>query len=125
GPIERVYAFPLSSHWGALVRDADPAAVLTIELQPIDPGHPDAVRTFYGNAGPGDGAGVRVGIIDAGVGPHPDLTVAGGENVVPGETAADFGDNGLGHGTHVAGIVAAGGTPPAGYRGLSPAAELR
>jgi subtilisin len=68
---------------------------------------------------------VTVGIVDTGVGPHPDLLVAGGMNAVTGEDPNDFGDNGAGHGSHVGGIVAARGTPPQGLRGLAPGASLR
>ena len=50
---------------------------------------------------------------------HPDLTVEGGRNTT-GEGVNDFGDNGQGHGTHVAGIIAGRGTAPAGVRGLAP-----
>lgn len=51
------------------------------------------------------GAGVRVAIVDTGIDlDHPDLHVAGGATFVGGTSSADD-DNG--HGTHVAGIVAA------------------
>lgn len=69
------------------------------------------------------GTGVRVGVIDTGVGPHSDLTVAGGACFISKEDRNDFQDNGLGHGTHVAGIIAAkrsGG----GVYGLAPACTL-
>lgn len=48
------------------------------------------------------GAGVKVAILDTGIGPHPDLSVKGGASFVGG----DYSD-GNGHGTHVAGTVAA------------------
>jgi subtilisin len=41
-----------------------------------------------------------------------------------GENASDYGDNGEGHGTHVAGIIGAHGTPPKGIRGMAPAVRL-
>nr|NIM48097.1 S8 family serine peptidase [Gemmatimonadales bacterium]NIN10058.1 S8 family serine peptidase [Gemmatimonadales bacterium]NIQ98709.1 S8 family serine peptidase [Gemmatimonadales bacterium]NIS63587.1 S8 family serine peptidase [Gemmatimonadales bacterium] len=58
------------------------------------------------------GSGVRVGIIDSGIDKdHPDLSVAGGINLVTGlETPEEWNDDAPfcdGHGTHVAGTVAA------------------
>ncbi|WP_170936527.1 S8 family peptidase [Paenibacillus aquistagni] len=50
------------------------------------------------------GAGVKVGFIDTGISPHPDLWIQGGVNTIAyGESFED--DNG--HGTHIAGTVAA------------------
>lgn len=51
--------------------------------------------------------------------------MSGGENTVTGENAGDFTDNGEGHGTHVAGIIAARGGPPDGIRGVAPGVTLR
>ena len=64
-------------------------------------------------------------MVDTGIGGHPDLDIDGGENMVVGEDSSRFGDNGKGHGTHVAGIIAARGRPPEGVRGLAPAVKLR
>jgi minor extracellular protease Epr len=50
------------------------------------------------------GSGVKVGIIDTGIAPHDDLIIAGGANFV--DTASSYYDDN-GHGTHVAGTVAA------------------
>ncbi len=49
------------------------------------------------------GSGVKIAILDTGIGPHEDLFVAGGTNTIGGSSYDD--DNG--HGTHVAGTVAA------------------
>lgn len=86
---------------------------------------PDVYRVFghYAPYKPDAGKGVKVAVIDSGVGPHVDVSVAGGACLVTGEDPEDHADNGNGHGTHVAGIIgaklSAGGT-----YGLAPAAEL-
>jgi subtilisin len=101
-----------------------------IALEPIDLASADCLRQLCGIAparAPSDGAGVRVGVIDDGIDlAHPDLAaaVAGGLNTVEDENPGDYGDAGGGHGTHVAGIIAARGAPPAGVRGVAPGAAL-
>ncbi len=64
------------------------------------------------------GAGIKVAVIDTGIASHPDLTVVGGVSLI-GTSYAD--DNG--HGTHVAGIIAAKNNTE-GVVGVAPAAEL-
>ena len=65
-----------------------------------------------------EGDGIRVGIVDTGADRHPDF----GERIV---SYRDFTESGtvddVGHGTHVAGIVAGAG---AVYRGVAPRASL-
>src|SRR5262249_1017150 len=56
-----------------------------------------------------DGSGVKVAILDTGVDMnHPDLkqNITGGVNVRAGENQSDYQDDN-GHGTHIAGIIAA------------------
>ena len=99
-------------------------ALATIPLLPLDLGYADGLRYFYGQTTLTAGDGVRVGIIDTGIANHPDLTIAGGSNLVRGEDPNDYGDSGAGHGTHVAGIIAGRGTAPNGVRGLAPSVSL-
>ena len=124
-PIERLYVYPTTSFW-TLRRDA---LTLTdgaeVAVRPLDLSYTDCVRNYYGNAPDDAGAGVTVGVVDTGVSEHPDLEIDGGMNAVAGEDDGDFGDNGNGHGTHVAGILAARGAPPAGIRGVAPGVRLR
>ena len=124
-PVERLYVYPVTAYW--TMRQV--AITLTdgaeIRLHPIDLGSADSLRHFYRNVADDAGQGVTVGIVDTGVAEHPDLVIDGGANTVVGEDGDDFGDNGDGHGTHVAGIVAARGVPPTGIRGVAPGVRLR
>ena len=67
------------------------------------------------------GAGVVVALMDSGIGTHPDLPSG---KVIARVDLADDGAPGLdpaGHGTHLAGIIAANG---ATFRGVAPSARL-
>lgn len=125
--VERVYVYPKSGYWPAMQSNLTLTTGSRIVLQPIDTAYVDCVRYFYGGGDLNSGNGVTVGVIDSGVATnHPDLAVQGGQNTVPGEKPQDFGDNGTeGHGTHVAGIIAARGTAPKGIRGVAPSVTLR
>ncbi len=123
--LERLYLYPQRNFWPALKRNITVTSGMQIALAPIDLAYIDALRHFYGISPDDAGANVKVGVIDTGIAAHPDLIIDGGENTVTGEKPADFGDNGEGHGTHVAGIIAARGKPPSGLRGLAPAVVLR
>ncbi len=127
GPrLSRLFVYPKKNFWGAFRKNLPLASEMELPLDPVDCGWRDALRHFYGNAPDGDGRRVRVGVVDTGIDlKHPDLRVEGGQNTVVGEQPSDYGDNGAGHGTHVAGIIAARGIPPAGLRGLAPEVELR
>jgi subtilisin len=124
--LERIYIYPEKSFWSALKKNITVASGTQLALEPVDLAFTDALRYFHGNASDQAGDGVKVAVIDTGIDTkHPDLKVAGGANTVVGEKENDFGDNGLHHGTHVAGIIAARGKPPQGLRGLAPAITLQ
>ena len=68
------------------------------------------------------GKGVNIAIIDTGAGPHSDLVIAGGTNVISGAATTSFSDDN-GHGTHVSGIIAAQGLN-GGVEGVAPEASI-
>lgn len=122
--VERLYVYPQRGYWSTR---RDSITVTTgdeIALAPLVLSFTDALRHFYGHAPDAAGQGVRVAVVDTGIAPHPDLIIEGGENTVTGENPGEYGDNGEGHGTHVAGIIAARGAVPDGLRGLAPGVGL-
>ena len=123
--LDRLYVYPLDSNWSLIKKKLAVKTGTVVTVNPLNLGYTDGLRHFYGNADLDVGKGVTVGVIDTGVSKHPDLVIAGGANTVPGENRNDFGDNGKAHGTHVAGIIAARGNPPAGLRGVAPGVTLR
>jgi subtilisin len=126
--IERLYVYPRPIYWGAFRMAVSVGAPIDVSLDPVQLTHLDALRYYAPNGGVVNaGAGLVVGVVDTGVDlAHPDLALLGGHNTVVGEDPRDFGDNGEGHGTHVAGIIGAQ-TRLAANRtlGLAPFAGLR
>lgn len=125
---ESLAVIPRHSFWSHGQRDWTPgeAQLVEIVLPPIDAAQ-TSPHHHYAQASAGTGAGVKVAVIDAGIGPHADLDVAGGQNLAVKEDPADSGrhtDNGLGHGTHVAGIIAGKGRLNEARRGLAPDVKL-
>lgn len=123
--LDRLYIFPRLAFWGLLKRNVTVHSGDQVSVAPLDLSSVDGLRHFYPSAPSGSGQGVRVAVVDTGVGPHPDLVVDGGANTVLGEAETDFANNGDGHGTHVAGIIASRGAIPDGMWGLAPDVVLR
>ena len=77
-------------------------------------------------AGGNSGAGVKVGVLDSGIDTaHPDLQVVGGFNAIS-QTTTDYNDTLSvcnGHGTHIAGTIAAKANG-VGVVGVAPSAQL-
>lgn len=122
--LESVEAFAPSGYWpGHATRVAMANGAVTLSCTPIDLTIEDVRGNFGFQGVDTDGQGVKVGVVDTGASKHPDLRFAKGLNVVRGEPARNFSDL-LGHGTHVAGIIAGRGQPGKGVRGVAPGVDL-
>lgn len=124
--IEVIMVEPEHTYWSRYVKGFERVAapeILPIQLDMLVPDSYELLK-HYGPYDAQAGAGVTVGVIDCGVGPHAALAVAGGACLVTGESPVDFQDNGLGHGTHVAGIIAARPAGAINAYGLAPACTL-
>ncbi len=100
-------------HWGFLGTNMNIASGDVFELAPINlKGSPDGLRHLFKSGNARAGKGVRVAVIDSGVGPHVDLSNASGDA-----------DSSIGHGTHVAGII--GGRGKRGFGGVAPGVDIR
>ncbi|WP_330211896.1 S8 family peptidase [Pseudomonas sp. Z18(2022)] len=124
--IELIIVEPEHTYWSVFVsgfeRTAAPKRV-NVQLQALIP-YSFGLMNRYAPYEENAGANVSVGVIDSGVGPHEALEVAGGACLVPGENSADYLDNGLGHGTHVAGTIAAKKLLGTEVYGIAPACRL-
>jgi subtilisin len=120
--VERLYIEPpMVGYWGLHdVNLSIASSTVGLDLEPVAAAHVDLARSVYGSSSQ-DGSGVRIGVVDTGIDPA-EVPVAGGWNYVNGEANSDHGDNGTGHGTHIAGIIASSrhGAP----QGLAPSAEI-
>lgn len=124
-PIDQIFVYPRIGYWSFWKQNVTLKNDDAFPLQPVRLDYVDAKNFFYPAPAEGEpaGRGVKVGVIDTGVGPHPDLTVRGGASTVTNEDPKDFADVDE-HGTHVAGIIAAHGNPPTGMRGAAPEVDL-
>jgi hypothetical protein len=122
--IDRLYAYAPAGHWGAFRSSLLATAPVTLQLAPVDLGFVDAVRFYYGGSHFDASAGVTVGVLDTGVGPHDAINLVGGRNTVTHEPPGDYSD-GAEHGTHVSGLIGSNGSPPSGLRGVAPGVAIR
>lgn len=108
--IDAVICQPLAGYWPGGASDIpvtpEGTTTVTLELVPIEDGFQDGLARMLAAARPVDGRGVKVAIIDTGVDPAPGLKLERGLNTTGTEPGDEWYDNGTGHGTHVAGIVA-------------------
>ncbi|MEQ8882308.1 MAG: S8 family serine peptidase [Cyclobacteriaceae bacterium] len=119
--IDRLYAYPVPNYWGGFYANLPIQSNIGIKLEPVTLPYTDSVRYYYNATQFTNSTGVKVGVIDTGVGPHPDISLVYGTNTVTGENANDY-EDWDNHGTHVAGLIGANGLN--GLRGLAPGVEI-
>lgn len=120
-------ATPVGGFWSMVARP--PADGNVIECPPLPRGGPGGWWHRLTQIDLSDaerGAGIKVGHIDTGVGPHPNLshvrliaTYLNGQELPPA-SAADV----MGHGTHTAGIIGARPQQAGEYTGMAPGCDL-
>lgn len=120
---------PQADHWSLEVEVPPDQSELTLTCAPIDL----ALKGLWwreqliGSGSPQlRGAGIRVGIVDSGVGPHPALAHVreGGAFGAGVDEAYPLAQDLRGHGTHVAGIIGARKSGTVEWEGLAPDAEI-
>ncbi|KLK91743.1 hypothetical protein AA309_18485 [Microvirga vignae] len=118
---------PLSAFWSMVVRGAGLQQVIECPPLPFD-GPLGWWHQALGLDGvdSGSGNGVRVGVADTGLGPHPDLAhaVAVGAFIDGAVLGADQTQDVDSHGTHVVGTIGARPTSLGTYSGIAPGCGL-
>ncbi|MDH2328254.1 S8 family serine peptidase [Cereibacter sp. SYSU M97828] len=107
--IDAIICSPLAGYWPGGIEDtkvSETETEVTLKLTPIEEGFEDSLARMMTAPKKGDGKGVKVAIVDTGVDRANGLNIALGLNTTGTEPADEWFDNGTGHGTHVAGIVA-------------------
>jgi minor extracellular protease Epr len=116
--IDAVICAPLAKYWPAgltaITLPSDGQLRVTVKVAPIKDGFKDAIGLSIQPSTAKDGKGVKIAVIDAGTAAAPGLNIVSGLNTTETEAETLYGDNGSGHGTHVAGIISR----------LAPSAEL-
>ena len=124
-----VEPIPYADFWIMLVKP--PASGGTIDCAPVAKADAHGTGWWHGAmkikaTDPNRGAGIKVGVIDTGCGPHPNLahvTLVGafidGEQLPPNQ-GYDVAE----HGTHTSGIIGARPSKAGDYAGLAPGCEL-
>jgi subtilisin family serine protease len=120
---------PRDSAWGVVINSPRPGQRFDLpplpQAGPLSWWHRLVGITDYSES---RGAGVRIGVVDTGVGPHPSLShVTGVGAFLDGGFLAgpEHSVDAQHHGTHVCGIIAARPTSGSGgYGGLAPGADV-
>jgi subtilisin len=122
-----VVALPAAEYWSTLVR-APAQAAIVIDCPPLPASGP--VMWWHRLAGierfdESRGRGIRVGVVDTGVGPNPCLTAVTDIGAYVGNVHDPHGGADVSnHGTHVCGLIAARPRAPGQVGGIAPGVEL-
>ncbi len=106
---ERIIVDPRAGYWSKVLSNvpATSSVTLSVDRLPINGFGWGQIATEAGTRGVNLGAGVRIAVIDSGIGPHSSLNVAGGRNFILNEHQDAWDNDTDGHGTHCAGVIAA------------------
>ena len=121
---EKIIAVPRAGFWTRVWKDVEASAAVTLDLVPLAIHGFDwgLLATEAASRGQRHGQGIKVAVIDSGVGLHSSLQVSGGKSFILNEAENDWTDHD-GHGTHCAGVVAAL-EAAASVWGYAPAVEI-
>jgi subtilisin len=124
--IAEVWAFPDHTHWSKVFQSVKSGSHLHFKLEKYETSVGIALDILkLGKAVKlGKGKGVKVAVIDTGVGPHRDIKLAGAHAVVLGRPDSAAVRDSRNHGTHVAGIIGASSATASGMQGVAPECEI-